>query len=452
MYLKHYPYATHLIEDIFKRICSEHGGILQSLMASPVKLAENLDFKIVGGQMPYYHKVLLDPTLDIQHHLTGYGTFYEEAIIRLVGEAIERYALIASQYPLANKFRYATYNEIKEEGPVIPLEYLTTFSNSDYARLNKGTHNGYKKLTEDDIVGWIKCPSLFKPALDIWVPIQSLFVGYKLNRKENEIAFSRAFSSGTAAHTSLERALLNALLELIEVDALMINWYTKRQAPSVIIDDFTILNEYSQIFRRDSNWEVLVMDLRILENVDAHVFGTVIINKKEQRPFIVYGAQGHLDHLKGFYRSFMESGTIAFLGIYGPLYSPKEYFTYPENDSFTDLDTNVAFFAFPNDAQKKRNLIHGMVKGGKPLSSMESYETENPKQDLAKLICQLSGVSKYAVYLDVTPPEVRGKGWYVMRTFIPELVTLCVPGVPYSEHPRFKEFGGIKNEYPHPLP
>jgi len=448
----HYPYPTYLIEDIFKKICSEHGGIIQSIMASPVDYEEDFYIKTVTGQMPYYHKVLLDPSLNVQYHLGGYGTFYEEAIIRHIGEAIERYSLMVSQYALVDKFKYATYNQIKNEGTVIPFEYLTLFSDADYAKMNRGNYKRFRKLKEDDIVGWVKCPSLFNPVKDIWVPIQLLFVGYKLNQKENEVGFSPGFSTGTASHMSLEKALLNALLEFIEVDALMVNWYTKRQAPSVIIDDLTILNQYSKIFSEDSDFNVLSFDLGILENVDAHVLGTAIMNKKEERPFIVYGAQGHLDPLKGFYRSFMEAVAISFLGTYGPLYLPEEYFTYPENDTFTDLDKNVAFFAFPNDGQKKRDLLRSMVKGKKLLSSMKTYETGNTKKDVTKLIRQLSGVSEYAVFLDVTPPEARGKGWYVMRVFIPELVTMCIPGVPYSQHPRLKKFGGITNEYPHPLP
>jgi thiazole/oxazole-forming peptide maturase SagD family component len=421
-------------------------------MAGPVKYTDNLDIKSVSGQMPYYHKVLIHPDLNVQYHLTGYGTFYEEAIIRLVGEAIERYSLMVSQYTLTERFRYASYNDIKQEGMVMPFEYLRLFSDSDYEKLNRGEFKGLKKIEKDDIIGWIKCPSLFKPGLEIWMPLQLLFVGYQVNRKENEVGFSPGFSTGTAAHATLEKALSNALLEFVEIDALMVNWYTRRKAPVVVIDDLTVLKQYASIFGENSNYNVLSFDLSILKEVDAHVFGTAIMNKKEERPFIVYGAQGHLDAVKGFYRSFMESMAIAFLGIYGPLYSPKEYFNDPGQDTFTDLDKNVSFFAEPSQAQKKRDIIRGMGEGEKLLSAMKSYESGNTKSDLIRLIGQLSRVSEYAVYLDVTPPETRDKGWYVMRAFIPELVTMCVPGVPYSNHPRFEQYGGITNEFPHPLP
>ena len=82
-----YPYGSHLLENVLKPICSEHGGITQSLLISPIRYSDQLDIKSVMAQMPGYHRVLLSPHLDLQYHLSGYGTFYEEALIRLVGEA-----------------------------------------------------------------------------------------------------------------------------------------------------------------------------------------------------------------------------------------------------------------------------------------------------------------------------------------------------------------------------
>jgi thiazole/oxazole-forming peptide maturase SagD family component len=452
MQVSFYPYTTHLVEDRFKKICSEHGGILQSLMFSPLRYVEPFEIKSVSGHMPYYHKVLLDPSLDVQYHLTGYGTFYEEAIIRLVGEAIERYSLMASQYALAHRVRYASYRQMRDCGTVVPFEYLRLFTDDDYARLRSGKFRGLRQLTEDDIVGWLACPSLFRPGEDIWVPLQVLFVGYRINARKGEIGFSPGFSTGTAAHVSIEKALLNALLERIQIDALMIHWYSMRAAPRVVPDDLTLLRLHPALFAADSPFEVVNTDLSVLEGVSAHVFGTLIVNRKDERPLITYGAQAHLDPLKGLYRSLMEAIAISFLGIYGPLYSPREYLAPLDGEDFTDLDTNVAFFAHADKAAAKRELVHRLIQGRRLLSAMPNYETGSARADLCRLIGELARHSQYAVYLDVTPPEAREKGWYVMRVYIPELLTMCVPGVPYSLHPRFAKFGGIVNDRPHPLP
>jgi thiazole/oxazole-forming peptide maturase SagD family component len=279
-----------------------------------------------------------------------------------------------------------------------------------------------------------------------------LFVGYKIRREHGEVAFCPGFSTGTAAHTSHAKALLNALLEFIEIDALMLQWYTSLTAPAVTIDNVTVASLVPKLFAGDSRYELQALDLRVLDSVDAHVFGSVLINKTHDRPLIVMGAQGHLDPVRAFYRSLMEATAIAFLGAYGPLYLPKEYLAADAGLNFTDLDSNVAYFAAPEDAETKKNVIRKMVNGKKVLSSFKRYETNDVAADTARLVRQLSSVSKYGVYLDITPPETSSQGWRVMRVFLPELVTMCVPGVPYSRHPRIVACGGIHNEYPHPLP
>src|SRR5208283_5367072 len=284
--LTFYPYTAHLVEDVLKPICSEHGGITQSLLMSPIKQAEDLAIKSVVAQMPDYHRVLLSPHLEMQYHLSGYGTFYEEALIRLAGEAIERYSLMVAQRLVQDRILYASYDEVSRQGDVVPFELLELFSDADYEKLNRGMYRGMRRLGRDDVVGWLKCPSLFHPAMEIWVPAQMLFVGYKLNRERGEVAFAPGFSTGAAAHTSWEKALQNALLELIEIDALMLRWYTNLPAPAVTIDNPNFAALVPKLFAARSRYEVLALDLRVLDAVDAHVSGSVIINKQEDRPYI----------------------------------------------------------------------------------------------------------------------------------------------------------------------
>ncbi|SCU55498.1 streptolysin-associated protein SagD-like protein [Staphylococcus aureus] len=47
--------------------------------------------------------------------------------------------------------------------------------------------------------------------------------------------------------------------------------------------------------------------------------------------------------------------------------------------------------------------------------------------------------------------EFYNKNLVVVRTFIPELLTIALPSYPPYLHPRYKEIGGIINDIPHPL-
>ena len=448
--LTFYPSGTHLLENLIRPICSEHGGITHSVLVSPISHCEGLEITSITVQMPAYHKILLNPEADIQFHLSGYGTFYEEALIRLVGEAIERYALLVAPFTMAERIRYATYDDIARHGRVVPFEYLRLFSEGDYERLNRGHFHGMRRLERTDVVGWLQCPSLFDADEDIWIPAQMLFVGYKFNRAAGETAFTPGFSTGTAAHMSAEKALQNALLEFIEIDALMLHWYTGMTAPQVTIDNLNVAALAPSILGRDAQYDVIALDLSVLRGVDAHVFASAVICKRPKNPFLMLGAQGHLNPVKALYRSLMEAVSISFLGIYGPLYLPKQYLS--KRRGFTDLDTNVAFFVSAEDAALKRNLIEKLIGGRRVLSGMRNYESGDVSGDTRRLVEQLAAFSEYGVFLDITPPETASRGWKVMRAFLPELVTMCVPGVPYTEHPRIKAHGGVRNEYPHPLP
>src|SRR5262249_48689549 len=155
----------------------------------------------------------------------------------------------------------------------------------------------------------------------------------------------------------------------------------------------------------------------------AHAIAVVLINKAHERPLIIFGGQGGLDPRQTLYRALMEAIAVAFLGIYGPLYMPKEYLQSSAKPTFTDLDRNVAFFAAPTDADSKIAAIRQLASGTKLLSSMPNFQKSGVKRDTAHVIQQLSELSRYAAFIDITPPETHRMGWRVMRVFIPELVT-----------------------------
>ena len=88
--MRYYPFSDHIVGDVMRRTCSEHGGILRSMIAAPARrYSDDVRLLSVSGQMPNYHKVLFDGPVNVNYHLTGYGLYQEEATIRLVGEAID---------------------------------------------------------------------------------------------------------------------------------------------------------------------------------------------------------------------------------------------------------------------------------------------------------------------------------------------------------------------------
>jgi thiazole/oxazole-forming peptide maturase SagD family component len=444
-----YPIRNYLASNILRHIFSEHTGIARSLLVSPMKHPNDLGIKSVTAQMPAYHKILVSHELDVQYHLAGYGLTYDEAIIRLVGEAIERYSSLGAYFQIKEKIVYCTYNEIKYRGVAPPFEYLRIYDGSDYERFNSRGSNRGRPIERDDVFAWVPCVSLFSTSNTIWLPAQILFMGHKTNSSKGELFAWPTFSTGTAAHTRFESALMNALTEAIQIDAIMLHWYTKRIGAKILIDR---LDVSSLVSDNSNNITQIVAAIPTDNCLRLHVVTTVLQNKRRERPYIVFGSHAGRDPAKAVYRSIMEARAVTYLGQYGPLFSPQEYYPRGHQFAFTDLDSNVGFYADPLNAHNKRDLFASLYSGYVPLSTLKMHASGDESRDLADLIEDVGGISSYAAWLDVTPIEVRRFGWRVVRVFIPELLTMCIPGVPPTLHPRLLQHGGVRNDLPHPLP
>lgn len=95
--ITYYPYFQHVIEE-FRHMGGGQSGILQGIIAPMVKIPPEPYLRSMTGSMPNYHKLTFnDPTKDVQYHIAGYGIYNEEAIIRFMGESVERYAPIVTE-------------------------------------------------------------------------------------------------------------------------------------------------------------------------------------------------------------------------------------------------------------------------------------------------------------------------------------------------------------------
>ncbi|MFC1670414.1 YcaO-like family protein [Spirochaetota bacterium] len=448
--LRNYPSHTHL-RNRFAEICSQHVGILESQIFTTLQSVNFPEVQIFTNTMPQYHKLLISEEAEISYHLSGYGIYKEEGLIRLLGEGIERYALVLAQTLYKNRIEYSSYNDIMKKGEVLPFEYMKLYLDNDLEELVAlDKFKNIKNITKDDVIGWIKCPSIFDAGREIYIPAQFLFIGYTTSKEHNDCHFTLGFSKGVASHTNFKKAFKSAIMEAVEADSSMINWYTKMKCKRVKIDDPTLQKVISEALGK-LPIEVFPV-LMDLPDMPGHTFGLVLINKKNERPFFVMGCQSGLDPVQSLYRAFLEALGILYLGTYGALFSPQDFLETSDEKRFINLDSNVSYYADPSNTDEKLKLLKDMCKGEIALSEIENLSMENDEQEILYMLKKLRPISEYGVYLDITPPETADKGWRVVRTFFPELVQMSLPDFPYSNHPRIKEYGGIKNKHPHPLP
>lgn len=441
--LRFYPSSVHVLNE-FRRFCGQHFGITESVIIQVAQSKHAPRVQTMTARMPNYHKVLLGAKAEIQYHLAGYGVYREEALIRLLGEGIERYALITAAAAAKRKLFKASYNDLKGESNVMPWELINIFTDRDYDKMRGKLI--FRGITPDDQISWMWCPSLFNPGKDICIPAQFLFTGVQF---EDEIPFVTSFSKGCASHTIPKLALRTALLEAVEADALMIRWYTLAKSRRVILDEPTLCDMIAEIFS-DLDVEIVPYEYT-MPGMPGHAFGVAVLSKGTERPTVLLGTGAGLNPGATLYRTLIEAVAIFYMGYNGPVLQPRDYLTDIDAHSHTNLDSNVAYWAAAEDRDTKRATMRNMVEGEVKLSALKNYES-TIDEELSYILGELKNISSYAVRLDITPPELEDAGWSVARVLFPEMVQVSLPSFPYSAHPRLLQFGGIQNQLPHPSP
>lgn len=449
-----YP-SYNNVRHQFDKVAGSQTGILSATAIPLVNYKGEPTLKSITGTMPNYHSQILKGGQSVQYHLIGYGSHYEEALIKYVGESIERYSTLVGSVLTEDMVEYGTYHEICKKGKTMPIKYMDVFTDEQIQTI-KERHLILcdKHVTEEDVIGWIKCPSLFNPDEKIYVPMQMLFIGYENKRSIGEYRYIPAFSTGTASHKTYYKAMENAIIEYMQIDAFMLNWYTGRKCKRVVIDDEHVLSIMRKhgLLDKDCPFEIIPLYLT-LPDMYLPNFSVALKRKDKKTPYVLVGVQADLDPIHGLLRGIMEALPIAQSAFYNTVfYQESVDQVTKDNPQFNDLDQNVLFYAMPHRTEEKDQLFYGQIEGEIKLSEIKSVNQSSAKENIQYLINQLKHVSEYAVFLDITPPETRERGWYVSRVLVPEILEMCIPDYPFANHPRMLEYGGVKNEYPHPMP
>ncbi|PAJ76392.1 hypothetical protein CJF42_00390 [Pseudoalteromonas sp. NBT06-2] len=157
----------------------------------------------------------------------GKGVSPTQSKVSALCEALERYAPVYQ----GNEPLFISPQSRLDGSSYSPHE-LTPYSEHQYHSFNQLGHNFYqskreKKRYQNQSIHWLTSWSLTRQQ-KVYVPLACCFSNTPFNDED----YCLWHSNGCAAGNNLEEAILQALLELIERDAVAIWWYNKIQRPS----------------------------------------------------------------------------------------------------------------------------------------------------------------------------------------------------------------------------
>jgi ribosomal protein S12 methylthiotransferase accessory factor len=241
----------------------------------------------------------------------GKGSTDEQGKASALMEAIERYSGIFQGDEIRTKRRFIDF----PSSDVIAPNKVLLFSDAQLRRGRAPT------LGSKD---WEAIPALFDRSAEMeWSPVWSLrderfkylptSLLYFFYR--GTAAFA-ADSNGCAAGNTLEEAIVQGFLELVERDAYAIWWYNQLQRPALELDQFDDL--YVRDFRNklaETGRQLWVLD--VTPDLGIPTFVAIMHWMQNGRDNIEFGSGAHFDPRIAMLRALTELNQFLSLGLMG---------------------------------------------------------------------------------------------------------------------------------------
>lgn len=377
---------------------------------------------------------------DSEHVAGGFSFNKKVALVRVLGEAIERYCLDA------HNPKPVYVGSIKN----IPSFYLnplslTVFSQNQYKRAS------FKKfkIDKDTKFSWIKGVSLTSNT-SLLVPDQLVVMN---NQNYDEKWILNPISTGAASGLDLDSALYRGVCEIVERDAFLISYLNKLPSPK--IDLLSIKNEkIKQVLRIFNNYKLELIVLDITTDLAIPAYAAITLDKTGLGPAVSVGLKAGFEVeqtiMGAIEESLMTRSWIRDKFIYN---DPK----YKRKNEISDL-TDRAHFWFPLNSIKYLDfwLKSNKVKNIKKMKL--------PGDKLNSVVQLLKQKNMEIVYVDISNNKLKKYGIKVVKVIIPQLQPLYLDErYPYLGGTRLYEvpikMGFLKiakqenelNKIPHPF-
>ncbi|MCO5973227.1 YcaO-like family protein [Actinoallomurus soli] len=378
-------------------------------------------------------------------HGTGraYGDA-DRARLLAVAEALERYSgLVAPERGVV----VASAAELGDDA--LDLDLIARCSPRELRRPGCPVHapDGTRPIR------WTEAVNL-RTGRPVLVPAVLVFLTFPESAAEN---FWIPISTGCAVHRTVEAAVVNALCELIERDALALTWLLRRPLPRLAEDRLPDSARSILAWCADHGIESFLYDATT--DVGVPVVYCLQIAEHTSRTGQLVGAACGFGGASLTEHALLEAMGLR-LGIESRPAPPRRY-----------ADHRVVDDGAAVMAARARREAFGFLRGGLPAShpagdlSASRPVGGDPGSDRARLeflLRRLAELGMTVLMVDLTTRELRDSGHVAVRVIVPELQPMSArPLVQYRAHPRLRtaaERMGLPplperrlNPYPQPM-
>jgi ribosomal protein S12 methylthiotransferase accessory factor len=367
---------------------------------------------------------------------SGADTDLELAWLRAVMEGAERYATMA--YSL-DEFIVASANELGTAA--LDLDTIPRCSDAELA----DPKCPFVRADKGKPIRWARAHSLVDRRERL-VPAVMTHLYFRPMPEEN---FWQMISTGVAAHVTLEAALVSAICEVIERDAIALTWLARLPLPRITLpatppaELATNLNRQARSLVAhhgfDATTDVGVPTIYAVQTLDGHPHLAQYVN-----------CATDFDAARAYAKTIREAAparTVFEDGLAHPA-AVADFESLHDGAAYLGKPEHRAAFSFLLDSAGQRPL----ARIGQPAPSDDAGR-------LAWLIARLKAMGMDILALDLTTRDLRALGVWVVRVVIPGLMPMTSThrgrflGHPrLYEYPRAAGFGALSEADINPAP
>ena len=306
------------------------------------------------------------------------------AMIGCLAEALERYCM--------------SYIPPKEIISCKKNELASKYTFSDFSTYTKYQYNKYNEFLNPnlDIIDWTKIYDIHNTNHYMYWPASLIYLPFDINKPIAETT-----STGMAAGFSIDECIKSGLMELIERDALMINFMQRLNPPE--IDTNTIDGESKKLIDSIKE-EYKIKIYRLYSDINAPIYLSIIYKYENKKIHYGIGACAGLDSDKVICKSLKECLFTYFYSLNimdvkqnncDKIKTLYEHFLYYQEDNFDKL-------LFDSDIVK--------------------YQKEIVRFDDVIKSLKTNNINVY--YKELTTSDVKPTGIKVVKIIAPSLIDL----------------------------
>lgn len=327
----------------------------------------------------------------------GSSIYFEEAIIRCTGEALERYS--STNYGYIDK----------------PY-YMEIDNNKGFVRCSniENAPNSFKKNGITGTIEHSEVINLLDNSLD-YLPFETVHLGFRRNK--NSGSFYASISTGCSFYNNEITSIFKGICEVVERDALMKWWYLNFiNTNKINIEDILHYDVNERVRRiKDKKLEIYIFEISYIDNFPV-IFCLI---KGNEFPYSCFGGSCDTDIIKAIIKAIDEAMSIRAMAKWNGFESNinTDDFNWVEK-----LEDHMKLYANWKDSP----IINKLITINHEISSIDNYPNKlnvNNFEDLQKIASKFKKIGFDIYFKDLTLPEISNIG-KVTKVIIPQMIPL----------------------------